>query len=719
MDFIEIISKFNPKANVIEIYPSFMIKPSKDLLIKGGKFYAVWDDENQIWSTDIYRLVDLIDRDLLEYSRAFSTTGRETSVKLVQHFDNGIYERLIRYLGGLEDSKPTLDDELTFLHDEPFREDYRSKRLPYDICQGDYSAWEELVGTLYTPVEKKKIEWAIGSIFTGDSKYIQKFIVLYGEAGTGKSTILRIIEQLFKGYTKSFEARELGRSNNSFSAAAFSSNPLVAIQHDGDLSRIEDNTKLNSIIAHEPIIINEKYKNQYTMTINSFLFIGTNQPVKITDSRSGIIRRLIDVHPTGRKVPPTRYFALMNAINFQLGAIAYHCKEVYESLGKNYYDAYRPLDMMYRTDTFFNFVEEHYFDFKSSDYCTLKQAWVMYKDYCLDSKITYTLPMNAFREELKSYFKEFLNMTRIDGKMTRSVYRGFLAEKFDRAFNEQDFNPDDHIDMRLVLDKTESIFDKVCKNCKAQYATENETPEKKWSEVDTKLSDISTNKLHYVQLPENHIVIDFDLKNEKGEKDADRNLEAAGRWPSTYAEFSKGGSGVHLHYIYDGDATQLSRLYETGVEIKVFTGNSSLRRKLTFCNDKPIAHISSGLPLKEVKSVVDFDAILNEKAIRNLIERNLKKEIHPGTKPSIDFIYTILKEQYEKGAHYDVRDLRQKVLTFAMHSSHHAAYCTRLVNKMKFCSDDISEPIARRRSDCVLRCRGLSQFVCCLLEICW
>ena len=80
-------------------------------------------------------------------------------------------------------------------------------------------------------------------------------------------------------------------------------------------------------------------------------------------------------------------------------------------------------------------------------------------------------------------------------------------------------------------------------------------------------------------------------------------MAAAKEFPPTYTEFSKSGAGVHLHYIYDGDSTQLSRLYSNGIEIKVFSGNSSLRRKLSYCNDLPIAHISGGLPLKEKKVI--------------------------------------------------------------------------------------------------------------------
>ena len=40
----------------------------------------------------------------------------------------------------------------------------------------------------------------------------------------------------------------------------------------------------------------------------------------------------------------------------------------------------------------------------------------------------------------------------------------------------------------------------------------------KWSEVKTKLKDLNTSKLHYVKVPKNLIVIDFDIKDENGEK---------------------------------------------------------------------------------------------------------------------------------------------------------------------------------------------------------
>ena len=65
--------------------------------------------------------------------------------------------------------------------------------------------------------------------------------------------------------------------------------------------------------------------------------------------------------------------------------------------------------------------------------------------------------------------------------------------------------------------------------------------------------DKRTENEDYVKLPSNHIVIDFDLKDDNGEKSLERNLEEASKWPETYGELSKSENGIHLHYIYSGD----------------------------------------------------------------------------------------------------------------------------------------------------------------------
>ena len=692
MDFCQISEK--RRNGTLEVYPDFRPIRSKDLMVRGRSFYAIWDDAKQMWSTDEADIQRLVDQELEAYKNKRQLTwAGDIEVKQMISFSSNMWKNYRTFLREMFDTSNQLDSELTFANTEVKKKDYVSKRLSYPLEAGSIDAYDELVGTLYNEEERKKLEWAVGAIIAGDAKHIQKFIVLYGEAGSGKSTFLNIVQKLFEGYYITFEAKALTGGNNQFSTEQFKSNPLVAIQHDGDLSKIEDNTKLNSIISHEQMSMRELYKPSYTARVNTFLFMGTNKPVKITDAKSGIIRRLIDVRPSGNKVPTKKYHTLMSQIDFELGAIAKHCLDVYTDMGKNYYSSYRPLEMMYQTDIFFNFVEDSYHIFKEQDGVSLNQAYEMYKTYCDDSLVEYKLAKHKFREELKAYFTEFSDRTRTDGKQLRSYYSGFITSKFKQAAATKKEDP-----CSLVLDETVSKIDILLAACPAQYATANETPEKKWAEITTSLADIDTTKLHYLRPPENHIVVDFDLKDASGKKSTALNLEAASKWPTTYAEFSKSGAGVHLHYIYDGDVGRLSRIFAEGIEIKVFSGQASLRRKLSKCNNSPVATLSSGLPLKGEK-VINFEAVQSEKGLRDLILRNLNKKIHPGTKSSVDFIHKILNDAYKSDLKYDVTDLRPRILAFANNSTNQADYCIKLVQKMQFASETPTESVVSPPAD--------------------
>lgn len=696
LDFV-IPSARTTKRGTVEIYPRFVIKKSSDLMIRGGDFYAIWNEELGLWSTDEQVALQLIDNELTRCkNERGGELGKDVKVLYMWDAENNMIDSWHKYCQKqMRDSYHMLDETLIFSNTETTKKDYASKRLNYPLEECDTPAYEKLISTLYSEEERRKIEWAIGSIISGDSKKIQKFLVLYGSAGTGKSTILNIIQQLFEGYYSVFDAKALGSSSNSFALEAFKTNPLVAIQHDGDLSKIEDNTRLNSLVSHEAMTVNEKFKSTYTSKFKCFLFMGTNKPVKITDGKSGIIRRLIDVSPTGNKLGPREYLKLTKQIAFELGGIACHCRDVYLS-DTHAYDDYIPLEMLGASNDFYNFVIDSYHVFKKEDGTTLKAAWEMYKTYCDDAKVTYPFSQRIFKEELKNYFQEYNERFCLDdGSRVRSFYSGFRTDKFENHEKKKKEKPaSDHIQ----FEDCDSIFDIECANCPAQYASDKETPTQKWENVTTRLSDLDTTKLHYVKVPENHIVIDFDIKDENGNKSFEKNLEEASKWPKTYAELSKSGGGIHLHYIYSGDVKTLSRIYDENIEVKVFTGKQSLRRKLTKCNNLPIATINSGLPLKGDK-MVNTEVVQTEKGLRTTIKKCLAKEVHAGTKCNIDFIYKILEDAYSSGLKYDVSNMYNEVLAFAAQSTNQSDYCIKLVGKMHFKSKDEIESKAMDSDD--------------------
>lgn len=703
MDFFKISTK-EARGGVIEVSADLIVGRSNDFMVRGQSFYAIWDEANKIWTTDEYAVVRIVDGELKAYADKLEANGAPVHVKWLSSFDTNRWNQFRKYMKNVGDNSKQLDEKLTFANTEVKKSDHVSKCLPYSLVPGEHKAWDEIVSTLYAPEERQKIEWGIGAVVSGDSRKIQKFMVFYGDPGTGKGTILQIIEQLFEGYTTVFDAASLVGSNSNFATEPFKENPLVAIQHDGDLSKIEDNSKLNSIVSHENMRLNEKFKPTYTTKINSFLFLGTNEPVRITNSRSGIIRRLIDVNPSGVTLDFDRYNILMTQVKFELGAIAHHCLEVYNSMGKNYYGKYVPTSMMYKTDTFFNFIDEHREVFEAEDGVKLRRAWDMYNEYCEYAKLKYKLQLNKFRDEMSAYFYEFHDRITIDGTQVRSYFKGFKTDKY---MNQM---PPKMMDIELapplVLDETVSLLDDLYSDLPAQYANASQNPVKYWTDEErlirgkmqkprpsqicnTVLSDLDTSKLHFVKIPEDHIVIDFDITGDDGVKSLEANLEAASLWPSTYTELSKSGLGVHLHYIYTGgDPGDLAAEYSDGIEIKVYRGNASLRRKLTKCNNIPVADINSGLPFKEKKPVLDKQTIQSERGLRDLINRNLNKGVFPATKPSVDFIEKILHDAYMSGMVYDVTDMKPQIMAFANNSSNQSLQCLRAVQRMKFKTDD-------------------------------
>ena len=723
LDFFTVKHRITEKRNgtVIDIYPEFLIRDSNELMVRGGgKFYAVLNKDTGFWETNEIRIQQYVDEELKNYAENNAeiqqkklSLGKYCTVNIMYMLNSRSrsWVEYKMYVNNLPDHYYQLDDKLCFDIDKVNPEDHFSKKLPYKLQKGDHDAWDILAGTLYEPKELEKIEWAIGSVIAGDSREIQKFVVLYGEPGAGKGTILKIIQKLFPGYYEVFDAKSLGNSNNAFAFEQFRSNPLIALQMDGDLSKIEDNSKLNSLVSHETVLMNEKRKQSYSFTPRCFLFMASNKEVKMTDANSGLLRRLIDVNPSGRKLPKKEYDRLMSQIGFQLGGIAQHCLDVYRKLGKNYYNGYEPTQMMLLTNPIYNFLKDSYEDPDQSvsiDPIPMQDLYLLWTQYCEKTGIMNRFAKYQFFSEVKPYYKEFKERGRMsDGKQVRSLLSGLKVERlYNGSFGRKDIVSNEK-SLSLVLDKTTSLLDSVLKDCQAQYGVEKDgggsKPKVSWSNCKTTLKDIDTKLLHFVRTPLNHIVIDFDLKNEKGEKDALLNLEAADKWPKTYAEYSQGGKGIHLHYIYNGDPLKLESMYAKDIEIKVYSGLSSLRRRLSLCNDIPVATLNDGaLPKKEVKTddMMDFESVKNEQHMRNIVGKCLRKDIaQPYTATAMSLIKKTLDDAWDSGIHYDIRDMRPVIRAFAAKSSHQKDACMKMEMSLHYCDAETEKTTPSDKAD--------------------
>lgn len=686
MDFYTIeTSPIRGQMGMMEAAPWFRNTNSRDIMLRDGDFVAVWNPKTGLWSKNEFDVIDLVDDDVRKYVE----NGQFQNVipRLCESERDGVWKRYRQWTKNMVDTVHPMDRSPVFA-DTPIRqENYVSYRLPYSLEDGIPVYWAKLIDTLYDPSEREKIEWSIGAVLTGDSRNIDKFLVFYGDPGSGKSTVLNVMQALFGEYCVPFDSESLAQRNNSFALSVFADDPLVAIEHDGDLSRIETNTRLNSIISNEVQLVNEKFKKPRSLRITTMLIMASNNPVKITDANSGIPRRLLDVSPSGRRLPITEYREVMDGIYQELGVIAQHCINVYRNLGADYYRNRRSRKMIAETNPVYNFVMEAYEDWGPDDKITLAKAYSDYKSYVEETGIQYLMPRYRFRTELLRYFREFHDRIRLDGIRYRSLFIGFLADKFeDQPDEKTPIKTEDWLDL---YSGGTLIFDEFFGGCKAQYSSENGTPKTAWMNVTTTLADIVPAEEHYVLLPEEYICIDFDLRGDNGEKDLNANLRAASAWPPTYAETSKSGGGLHLIYRYPVDKDTLAE-YSPGIEIKRFRGNASLRRRLSVHNGRSIADYPGDLPAKAPK-MINKKHVQDENHLRSLIAKALRKEVHANTAPNIDFIKSILDEAYESGITYDVTDARNAVTSFAMSSTNQKERCLKMVQQMHFMSEDKAE----------------------------
>ena len=196
MDFYKI--NVQQRNGAIRIVPEFIVGPTKDIMIRGHEFYAIFDEATNRWSTNVYDVVKIINAELYDTAKAMNGGNMpiDCVVNDLRYFSNGSWKMFKDYISKMEDTYVTLDSKVMYSNSEFTKEDYCSKQLNYQLAKGDHSAWDKLMKTLYDENELRKLEWGIGSIIKGDSRDIQKFFVLYGSAGTGKSTFLKILQYL-------------------------------------------------------------------------------------------------------------------------------------------------------------------------------------------------------------------------------------------------------------------------------------------------------------------------------------------------------------------------------------------------------------------------------------------------------------------------------------------------------------------------------------------
>ncbi len=700
-DFVtlDVIKKQSRNGLEITVRPNFRSRirkgygsaySVKDITFHKSAFDRIW--VNTHWTLNQNELVDVVDDHGFYIANKLRAEYPEATVHYELMNSSGA-GRMHAFNGfckdyGAEQNTIVFDAKILFSNHEIVRDDYATTQLTYMPIEGNTPNFDELFGTLYEAEQLEKILWFVGAALTDNMDRVEKMLYLFGRKGTGKGTVIKLLNMIFQDYVGSISLQRLTGSSE-FAGDGLGTKPIL-IDSDTDMRRVTNDTLLLKVVSHEEIIINRKNQQPYPYTFKGLIVAASNQEPDVRNSDAGITRRLLVARPSDKRVPGNRYTYLIDQIQHEIPFIAQLAIDTFNQLGVYRYDKDVDVKIVADQDIVFRFVRENAVLLRQG--ISLTEATKLFTPMIEDMGWSTQGVRGRLERELQRFYGRYHDKIRINGKTMHKYFTDFLEEQvFPEKVNEEymaslDENP--MTDVMVELDSTESLLDEMCADYPAQLTNEDGYPLHKWENVRTTLKDIDTSELHFVQLPTNHIVIDFDLKDKNGEKDLDANLIAAAKFPPTYAEVSKSGGGVHLHYIYDGEPTDLATHVDKDIEIKVYTGKMALRRKLTKCNNLEVAHISTGLPLrdKQEKSMyAELEAIVwTEEKLNNFIDKCLAKEHHGATKPEIDFIYKVLTEARDTNVQYDLRIRQPEVLKFAMASTHNAEYCMSRVADMPF-----------------------------------
>lgn len=705
-DFVRVVKSRVGNKNDGDIYQlsiDFNVGKLRDVVIQGGQFVAFYNSETHFWEskTEFYEFARKLLYEAAEEERA-KFPNQTIIVMDPQHLSSKVPAKIDSLCKACEADRPVLFNQKILWNGEiPERKDYATRTMPYSAESTECPSYDTIMSVLYSPEDRTMLEWLAGAAICGDGARIDKFVYLEGEPGSGKSTFLNILEAVIGPYGASIKAEDLASSNGTFATSQLKSGPLIAIQHDGDLSKIETNTTLNNIISHEPICINDKYAKTYYIRLNTLLFIASNYPLRLTDSMSGLLRRCLDPVPTGKLIPVEKYNQLISYVQNELGGVANRFISVYRELGPRAYNGYRSSRIVRSGNALGYWVERNRdIDWSTQGECLLSTEYSLYRAYC-DSTSTHPISKSLFERQLKFFWdiaieeiteNNYKDVRFIDYAWKRRPFRRPIFSLYEaEAFISTNGPSNDFLAFTSKFDASLGI---LCEDCPAQYATEAGTPRIRWDDVTTTLSNIVSTELHYVKLPSNHIVIDFDCRDSSGGKSRDVNFAMIRQLglPPTYGEFSKSGEGIHLHYIYDGDPSTLTNLITENVEVKVFKGNASLRRRFSYGNNFEVAHISSGIPLKERKDDIVAAGVKDAKHLENIVKKGLRGE-YGSHKVTIDFLDFIIRSCKNKGVVYDLTGYFDDLMFYASKSTHHSQTLPKIVQAMPLKNGDVEKPI--------------------------
>lgn len=250
----------------------------------------------------------------------------------------GIYEGLTTHnnapldaiiynaVGELEISSSKMNDTIRYIKANAPTLDYISSNIIafdntlYDVANNktltkspDIVTTTRIAGVIYDPsqTESKLLDEFMNTLFGGhaddadmmqfiyecigyclvNNTFAQKFFILYGEGGNGKSTFLRLLKELLS--EKNISAISLQDFDNNKFRIGIIVNKYANLGDDIESTAILNTATIKKIVTGDDVIIENKGQTPYSYTPHAKLFFSCNSIPSIYDTSKGMQDRLI------------------------------------------------------------------------------------------------------------------------------------------------------------------------------------------------------------------------------------------------------------------------------------------------------------------------------------------------------------------------------------------------------------------------------------------
>lgn len=453
LDRFHLINKESGKVTGVFDYAIFeYIRTERDLFVMGGTPF--------IYSHGVYeadengsRLKTMI-RELIYPEFVKSTTIKRvydlfvSAAELQMTFDrlNDYPASWINFRNGFYD--PVTKQML------PHSPKYKAiNQIPHEYKPGATLTGEAIEGWLQfivtAPDDREMLLQFAGLSLTKDTRQ-QKFLVLNGEGGSGKSTVIRMIESMVGGVNVSnISLTDLQQRFASYGLLG----KLLNSCADLEISALEDTSTLKKCLGEDTLRGEQKGKDAISFKSYAKLVFSTNElPIVKSEKTNGFFRRLL-VLPMD-KLPPRKRSDFFDELSGQLDYFIHLCVQALERM---YQDGHLTesrsskeavAQLRCDSDTVQAFLTDETAR-KQGSRIERTSLYRSYQDYCFESD-RQTLTRNNFYKSMR--MKGY-------SEITSCGIRYFESISFDKNCSENCTEPAPDYDYELLVDEPVPFMD--------------------------------------------------------------------------------------------------------------------------------------------------------------------------------------------------------------------------------------------------------------------